>query len=155
MPSVSVNGKALFYTIDGDATTKSTTLFIHGLGSSSSFYHSIIPGLKSSTCCIALDTPGSGQSELGKSEQSIATITEDVVGLLKVLNIRQKIILVAHSVGSVVANYLAATYPGRVKGVVLLGPIDPSVAILPVFEQRIRVVISGKSYTGSPRSQSL
>ncbi|KAL5344957.1 hypothetical protein ACLOAV_009910 [Pseudogymnoascus australis] len=140
MPSVKVNGKCLFYTIDGDSTTKSTTLFIHGLGSSSCFYHSIIPGLKSSTRCIAFDTPGSGQSELGKSEQSIATIVEDAVGLLDTLNIKEKVIAVGHSVGSIVASYLAATYPDRVRAVVLLGPVNPDLAIVPVFEQRIQVV---------------
>jgi pimeloyl-ACP methyl ester carboxylesterase len=145
MPSVKINGKRLFYTIDGDPATKVTTLFIHGLGSSSCFYHSIIPGLKSSTCCIALDIPGSGQSELGKSEQSIATIAEDAVGLLDTLNIKEKVIVVGHSLGSIVANYFAATYPDRVRGVVLLGPVDPNPAIVPVFDQRIQVVKNGKS----------
>ncbi|KFZ01759.1 hypothetical protein V500_00625 [Pseudogymnoascus sp. VKM F-4518 (FW-2643)] len=142
MPSVKINGKSLFYTIDGDSTTKVTTLFIHGIGSSSCFYHSIIPGLKSSTRCIALDTPGSGLSELGKSEQSIATIGEDVVGLLDTLNIKEKIIVVGHSVGCAVANFLAATYPDRVRAVVLLGPVNPDFAIASVFEQRIEVIKS-------------
>jgi len=145
MPSVKVNGKCLFYTIDGDSITKATTLFIHGLGSSSCFYHSIIPGLKSFTRCIALDTPGSGQSELGKSEQSVATIAEDAIGLLDALNIKEKIIVVGHSLGSIIANYLAATYPDRVRGVVLLGPVNPDLAMVPVFEQRIKVVKDGKS----------
>ena len=145
MPSVRVNGKCIFYTIDGDSTSKTTTLFIHGLGSSSCFYHSIIPGLKSSTRCIALDTPGSGQSELGESEQNIATITEDAIGLLDTLNIKQKVIVVGHSLGSIVANHLAATYPDRVKGVVLLGPVNPDLATVPVFEQRIQLVRNGTS----------
>jgi len=142
MPFVKVNGKCLFYTVDGDSTTKATTLFIHGLGSSSCFYHSIIPGLKSSTLCIALDTPGSGQSEIGKAEQSIATIAEDAVGLLDTLHIKEKIIVVGHSVGSTVVSYLAATYPDRVRAVVLLGPVNPDLAIVPVLEQRIEVIKS-------------
>ncbi|KAL5354328.1 hypothetical protein ACLOAV_000417 [Pseudogymnoascus australis] len=142
MPSVKVNGKCLFYTIDGDSTTEITTLFIHGLGSSSCFYHTIIPGLKSCTRCIALDTPGSGLSELGKSEQSIATMAEDAIGLLDTLNIKEKVIVVGHSVGSIVVNFLAATYPDRVRAVVLLGPVNPEFAIVPVFEQRIEVIQS-------------
>lgn len=144
MPFVEVNGKSLFYTIDGDSTTKATALFIHGLGSSSCFYHSIIPGLKSSARCIAFDIPGSGQSELGESEQSIATIGDDAVALLDSLDIREKIILVGHSVGSTVANFLAATYPNQIRAVVLLGPVNPDSAIVPVFEQRIEVIESGK-----------
>lgn len=144
MPLVEVNGKSLFYTTDGDSTAKVTTLFIHGLGSSSCFYHSIIPGLKLYTRCIAFDIPGSGQSGLGKSEQSIATIGEDAVGLLDSLDIKEKVIVVGHSVNSTIANFLAATYPDRIRAVVLLGPVNPDSAIVPVFEQRIEVIESGK-----------
>lgn len=74
---------------------------------------------------IARDIPGSGQPELGKSEQSITTITEDAIEILDTLNINEKIIVVGHSLGSIIANYLAATYPDRVRGVVLLGPLNP------------------------------
>jgi len=149
MPCLKINGKNLFYTRDGDSITK-TTLFIHGLGSSSCFYHSIITGLKSSTCCIAFDIPGSGQSELGESDQSIATITEDAISLLDALNIKHKVIIGGHSVSSIVVNYFAATYPHRVKGIVLLGPVDPDPAIVPVFEQRIQVVRDDESNSCLP-----
>lgn len=145
MPSIRVNGKCLFYTIDGDSMARSTILFIHGLGSSSCFYHPIIPGLKSSAYCIAFDTPGSGQSELGEVEQTIATITEDAIALLDALKIEKKVIVVGHSLGSIVASHLAAVYSERVRGVVLLGPVNPDSAMAPVFEHRIQVARKGKS----------
>ena len=39
---------------------KPITLLLHGLGSLSSFYHTITPAISPSICCIALDYPGSG-----------------------------------------------------------------------------------------------
>lgn len=143
MPFVKINGKRLFYTIDGDSGTGATTLFIHGLGSSSCFFYSIIPGLKSFTRCVALDLPGSGQSELGKSELSIASVIEDAIVLLDTLNIKDKVVLVGHSVGCTLVDYLAATYPDRVRAVVLLGPLFPHPAMVPLLEERINIVKNG------------
>ena len=145
MPSVQVNRKSIFYTIDqkDDAPSQNTALFIHGLGSSSCFYKTITPALKSSTRCISLDTPGSGLSELGHGEQSVATIAKDAIGLLDVLNVREKVVMVGHSMGGIVASYLAAEYPDRVKGVVLLGPVNPMPALAEVFGTRIEVVKKG------------
>jgi pimeloyl-ACP methyl ester carboxylesterase len=149
MPFIKVNGKSLFYTIDGgdgSGPVKSTTLFIHGLGSSSCFYKTVIPALSATTRCIALDTPGSGLSDLS-SDQSIETITEDATGLLYALNIQENVIVVGHSMGGIVATHLAAQNPSLVTGVVLLGPVNPSPALAEPFEKRIEVV---KSSTHEP-----
>jgi pimeloyl-ACP methyl ester carboxylesterase len=148
MPSVIIRGKSIFYTIDESPTSASTTLFIHGLGSSSCFYQTIVqPHLKSVTRCIALDTAGSGLSQLGSGEQSIATIAEDAIAVLDAVKISEKVIVVGHSMGGIVASYLAATYPGRVKGVVLIGPVNPAPSIAPIFEKRIETVKAGTSDT--------
>jgi pimeloyl-ACP methyl ester carboxylesterase len=145
MPSVEVNGKSIFYTIDqnDENPAKLTALLIHGLGSSSCFYKAITPLLKSKTCCISLDTPGSGLSELGGTEQSISTIAKDAVELLDALEVQEKVVVVGHSMGGIVASYIAAEYADRVKGVVLIGPVNPDPALATVFEKRIEVVKNG------------
>lgn len=81
MPILAINNKKLFYTDSHkeDSIPSSTTLFLHGLGSSSCFYATIIPTLKHITRCIALDYPGSGLSELGHSELSINSIARDAM----------------------------------------------------------------------------
>lgn len=142
MPSVSINGKSVFYTIDqnDENPAKTTALLIHGLGSSSCFYKTITPSLKSTARCISLDTPGSGLSGLGNSEQSISSIARDVVGLLDELQVREKIVVVGHSMGGIIASYIAAEHPDRVKGVVLIGPVNPVPAMADVFSKRIEVV---------------
>ncbi|TVY81120.1 putative aminoacrylate hydrolase RutD [Lachnellula suecica] len=143
MPFTEINQKRLFYTIDEQAegsSPKTTTLFIHGLGSSSCFYKTIIPSLTPVTRCIALDTPGSGLSSLGTSAQSVSSIAEDAVALLKELKVTEKVVVVGHSMGGIVANHIAATYPELVRGVVLLGPVNPAPALAEVFGKRKEVV---------------
>jgi len=51
--------------------------------------------------------------------------------------------IVGHSMGGIVASYIAAEYPDRVKGVVLIGPVNPDPALASVFEKRIEVVKKG------------
>ena len=148
MPSVSINGKSVFYTIDqnDENPAKTTALLIHGLGSSSCFYKTITPSLKSTVRYISPDTPGSGLSELGNSEQSISSIAKDVIGLLDELQVREKIVVVGHSMGGIIASYLAAEHPDRVKGVVLIGPVNPVPAMADVFSKRIEVVKKGSYF---------
>jgi pimeloyl-ACP methyl ester carboxylesterase len=148
MPSVSINGKSVFYTIDqiDDNPAQTTALLIHGLGSSSCFYKTITPSLKSTARCISLDTPGSGLSGLGNSEQSISSIARDVIGLLDELQIREKIVVVGHSMGGIIASYIAAEHPDRVKGVVLIGPVNPVPAMADVFSKRIEVIKKGSYF---------
>ncbi|KAE9363563.1 3-oxoadipate enol-lactone hydrolase-like protein [Stipitochalara longipes BDJ] len=142
MPSIKVNEKSVFYTLDqdDDQPAKLTALFIHGLGSSSCFYKTITPSFISTTRCISMDTPGSGLSELGNTEQSISSIAKDAIRLLDVLQIHEKVVVIGHSMGGIVASYIAAEFPDRVKGVVLIGPVNPDPALVSVFEKRIEVV---------------
>ena len=145
MPSLTINSKSLFYTIDEPplGTAKSTTLYIHGLGSSSCFYKTITPSLKAFIRCISLDTPGSGLSSPGISEQSISSIAQNAINLLDALEVNEKVIVVGHSMGGIVANYIAAEYQERVKAVILLGPVNPAPGMADVFAKRIEVVRKG------------
>lgn len=148
MPFKTINSKALFYTNTPSTSSlpnRHTTLFIHGLGSSSCFYSTIIPSLTSQTRCIALDTPGSGLSALGSKEQSIKTIAEDALSLLDALDVKEKVVVVGHSMGGIVASLMAEMFTDRVKGVVLLGPVNPAEGLRDVFGKRVEVVKAGMS----------
>ncbi|KAH6673353.1 3-oxoadipate enol-lactone hydrolase-like protein [Halenospora varia] len=133
--------KTLFYTDDVQtgSGTPQTTLFIHGLGSSSCFYKTIIPSLLPHTRCIALDTAGSGLSELGNGSQTIKSIAEDALAILDELKV-EKVVVVGHSMGGIVASFMASEWRERVRGVVLLGPVNPAPGLAEVFEKRIEAV---------------
>ncbi len=48
--------------------------------------------------------------------------------------------------GGIIASYIAAEHPDRVKGVVLIGPVDPAPAMADVFSKRIEVVKKGSYF---------
>ncbi|QSZ35702.1 hypothetical protein DSL72_006824 [Monilinia vaccinii-corymbosi] len=100
----------------------------------------MIPELSRSTTCIAFDTPGSGLSSLAEHRQSVESIVEDAVALLDGLLVNGRVWVVGHSMGGMIACELAFQFPQRVKGLVLLGPINPSETLAKVFTKRIEAV---------------
>lgn len=146
MPFITVNGRKLHYAdtaeADGEpASPPLTIIMIHGLGSSQNYYYPILPRL-SKFRCITFDTYGAGRSKYDGQEQSIATIAEDVLGLLDALKMR-KALVVGHSMGGIVVSHLAATASSRVHGVVGIGPVNPSSNVAQVFGNRIKIVKDG------------
>lgn len=148
MPFLQIGYKRLFYTdtppADG-ASARSTLILTHGLGSTSSYYFPLIPALTSAPHhfrCIAYDTTGQGQSPYTQVEQSIATLAADVVGVLDALQVA-KAVVVGHSMGGVVAPYVAERYGERVVAAVLIGPVLPTPAARETFEKRIDAVRKG------------
>lgn len=154
MPSITVEGKSLYHTItEPERPPKATLLLIHGLGSSSSFYATITPHLAASSYrCISIDTYGSGLSKLSSShpENTITSIAEDAIDILDALNVSDKVIVVGHSMGGIVASQIAAAFPDRIKAVVLLGPVHPQPKIANVFQQRIEAVKKSMSFPSFP-----
>lgn len=70
MPFIQTSGKELYYTWSQAKATGErpglTLLFLHGLGSSSSFYATIIPRLlETGFSCLAVDTYGKNGAQWG------------------------------------------------------------------------------------------
>ncbi|RAL59690.1 hypothetical protein DID88_000323 [Monilinia fructigena] len=151
MPFTTINNKTIFYSVTPqteDLNHPNTTLFIHGLGSSSCFYHTIIPRISSQSTCIAFDTPGSGLSSLDGPPQSVNSIVEDAVALLDTLEgtvSNGKVWVVGHSMGGIISCELAIQHSHRVKGLILLGPIHPSTTLSEVFIKRIATVLKDET----------
>ena len=124
---------------------KPVALLLHGLGSSSCFYHAITPIISSSIRCIAFDYPGSGMSPPAPSSASITieTLAKTAIELLDELNFKVKVVLVGHSIGSIIASHLAAEYPNRVGGIVLLGPLNPCKGLRCILEGRVEGITQG------------
>ncbi|TEY40975.1 hypothetical protein BOTCAL_0410g00050 [Botryotinia calthae] len=67
------------------------------------------------------------------------------IKLIDELGFKEKIIVVGHSTGSIVASDLAAEYPDRIGGVVLLGALNPCKGLAGILEGRVRSITeSGK-----------
>lgn len=144
MPFAQLSDKKLFYTWRpakvGSKQAGTTILFIHGLGSSSSFYETVIPSLvEAGFGCLALDTHGSGLSKLTTRQQDPVSIARDAEQLLSTMAIDVRhTIVVGHSMGCMVASEMASH--GSYAGVVLIGAINPGPKYRDAFEKRIMTV---------------
>ncbi|KAF2711772.1 alpha/beta-hydrolase [Pleomassaria siparia CBS 279.74] len=142
MPFLQVGYKKLHYSDLKPEKQPALETFIctHGLGSSQNYYHAVALGLQANGFrCITFDTTGSGRSPYTFVEQSIETLAADVIGIMNELEV-EKAIVVGHSMGGIVAAHLAATHNSRIVAAVLIGPVYPSDAAIPVFEKRVQTV---------------
>ena len=92
--------------------------------------------------CISYDLTGSALSSYTFIEQSTATLAKDAIDLMDALSIKQAV-FVGHSMSGIVGPEVAATYPDRITGLALIGPVYPSKEAAPVFTDRIAKVMEG------------
>lgn len=93
-------------------------LLLHQSPRSWAEYRGVLPLLGARYRAIAMDTAGFGDSSDGGVPASIAQWARVACELLDALNVRQADV-VGHHTGGVVAIELAASFPDRVRGLVL------------------------------------
>lgn len=119
----SLNNKHLYYKHSG-LSKGPPIIFIHGLGGSSEFFTPLIIGLSliETHSLHLLDLEGHGLSPtIATSVISISSYSDDVHSLTKFANIN-KVTIIAHSMGCLVAMNFATRFPGLVEKLILLGP---------------------------------
>ncbi|MDE1164437.1 MAG: alpha/beta hydrolase [Pseudomonas sp.] len=100
----------------------SPLLCIHGLGGSSNTWTPVLPAFEGFQV-IRFDLPGSARSPLGSTALSIDVYVQAVEQVLEALNV-DRVHVVAHSMGTIVAAHFAARHPDRVNSLVLFGPLQ-------------------------------
>lgn len=104
---------------------EASLVLIHGLMGTAATFLPLLAAMPVGRHVIAMDLPGAGGSERGpRLEASLAAVAKSVVLALDALGLEAPV-LVGHSHGAAVSMYLAALYPKRVSGVVLLAPAHP------------------------------
>ena len=101
MPFLQLGYKRIHYTDlrPKDEEPLETFICMHGLGSSQDYYYAIASGLQSEKFrCIIFDTTGAGRSPYTQVEQSIESLSNDLIGILDALEV-SKAIVVGHSMG--------------------------------------------------------
>lgn len=119
----SVGSKKLYYRRAG-VETGPPIIFVHGLGGSSEFYSPLIIalGLEKSHSLHLLDIEGHGLSPTSAASTiSIESYASDFNELAQQENIKGAIVI-AHSMGCLVAMSLALKNPALVSNLVLIGP---------------------------------
>ena len=103
----------------GRHSSPTTLLALHGLASSCHWYDLVIPHLTDSFRCISLDQRGHGQTDQPPTGYDWQSLAGDVVQALDQLGIRQ-VTVMGHSWGGYVALSVAAKFPDRVSGLVMI-----------------------------------
>jgi pimeloyl-ACP methyl ester carboxylesterase len=115
----------LNYEIRGPKTAE-PILLLHELGGSHASWNWLDEYLNDHFLRVIVDLPGAGKSPLISSEMSLDDVAHSLVELLDQLEINQ-INLAGVAYGAVVSAYLAASYPERIKAVMMIS-IGPSIS---------------------------
>lgn len=153
MPFIPIPSGRAFYKdtpASDPSSTRATLLLHHGLGSTHTYYQSIVPALTSPSYnfrCITYDCISCGLSSIATENQSIESVAKDAIDLLDALKV-EKAVFVGHSFAGVVAAHLAATKADRIQATVMLGPVLPSGDVAKIFEARIKTIEESKCLVG-------
>ena len=124
-------------------------ILLHGFGTSIGHWRHNLEVLGESHAVYALDMLGFGSSEKAPANYSIELWVEQVYEFWQAF-IREPVVLVGNSNGSLVSLAAAATHPDMVKGIVMMSLPDPSLeqeAIPVMLRPLVRTI---KSIVASP-----
>lgn len=129
-------GVRLHYGEQGDASGHPVVM-LHGYTDSWFSYSRILPLLDSKYHVFVLDQRGHGDSQRPWSDYTFAHFAADALAFMDARHLR-KATIVGHSMGSFVAQHIAARAPDRVERLILVGSA-PSVKTAAVNELRAEI----------------
>ncbi|KAH9903628.1 alpha beta hydrolase fold family [Xylariomycetidae sp. FL2044] len=157
--------KSDYITITGGTTlhyresgSKSGPLLIclHGLGGSTETFTSLVPRIPQSFRIVLLDFPGFGKSAPPTEHPTVSRYASDLQEFVTALQgeaaagdngVTQKIIIIGHSLGTVIALHYAARHPATVAGIALLGAAR-SASHIPFVRQRMHDMAANTRQNG-------
>jgi pimeloyl-ACP methyl ester carboxylesterase len=115
MPTARIHDIDLYYEVSG---TGDPLLLIRGLGSNADHWYCQIPAFSKHFKVITFDHRGIARSGFSNASLTMALMTGDVIGLLDFLKISRAHIF-GISMGGMIAQQMAISYPQRIGGLVL------------------------------------
>ena len=111
-----VNGTTLHYVRGG---TGPAIILLHGFPQDWSEFHQVMPRLATTFMVIAADLRGIGGSKATPGGYEAANLAEDIHQLAQQLKL-ERVYLVGHDLGGIVAYAFARLYPEETRGVMIL-----------------------------------
>lgn len=112
----------VFYSLHGEPSNP-PFLLIHGWTCDSTDWSFTIPALIQKYHVITFDLRGHGHSSAPEFiTYSIKDFTDDAVALLQHLNFTKDVLVMGHSMGSIVASCLTGLHPDIFRGLVVIDP---------------------------------
>ena len=99
-----------------------TLVLLHEMGGTLESWDLVVEPLSARRRVVRYDMRGAGLSEKVRGRLSMATLADDLGGLLDALKITSPVVLAGCAVGGAVGLYFAAHNPERVAGVIATSP---------------------------------
>lgn len=99
-------------------------LYLHYWGGSARTWRPVIDALPDDHRHIAVDLRGWGDAAKPDAGYRLADMADDVRGMIDALGL-ERYVLVGHSMGGKLAQYIAADRPAGLRGLVLVAPSPP------------------------------
>ena len=115
MPKAAVNGINMYYEVQGKGVP---LVMIQGFAGNHQAWFFQTPVFRKYYKVIIFDNRGIGRTEKSSEPYTIRTMADDVIGLMDYLNI-DKVHVLGMSLGGIVAQEIAISYPERVIKLVL------------------------------------
>jgi pimeloyl-ACP methyl ester carboxylesterase len=117
-------GVRLHYIEAGSLASEPPIVLLHGLGSTVTKWRDALPIMGARRRAIAVDLPGFGRSDAPRARYTFGYLAGGIRAFLDALSI-DRCVVAGNSLGGVTALWLAATWPERVAGLVLIDPALP------------------------------
>jgi pimeloyl-ACP methyl ester carboxylesterase len=124
---------------------KPALLFLHFWGGSTRTWTEVTDILSPEFRCVRYDYRGWGQSEKPKTGYSIKELASDTLMLIKELQLDDYVI-VGHSMGGKIAQYIASLSPAGLRGLILIAPSPAFATFMPEGMHQNMLV----AYTSKP-----
>ena len=111
----SADGVSLAYRVAGSG--QPALVFVHGWSCDQSYWDAQVPHFAQQHKVVTIDLAGHGDSGLDRNTWTAAAFGEDVVAVVKELDLDQ-VVLIGHSMGGLVIVEAARRMPERVVGLV-------------------------------------
>lgn len=118
-------GVEIHYAEGGEGSGEAC-IFLHGYVDSWHSFRMILAALPQKLHLFAPDLRGHGDSDKPCAPYTLETFTEDLLEFLNTLGLKRAN-LIGHSMGSLIAQSFAASYPSRVERLVLIGSASSTV----------------------------
>jgi sigma-B regulation protein RsbQ len=138
MTTIKRDNAVINYQVSGNGEI--TLLFLHGSYIDKSYWKNEVEFFSRDYTVVTLDLPGHGQSGDGRKDWSIQGFSEDVIAVIKELNL-QNIILIGHSMGGSVNLMAATSYPKPLIGFIAIDCFKNAGTPLPdQFQQQVEEI---------------
>jgi non-heme chloroperoxidase len=117
---ITLAGRCELEYVDRGDLDAPVAIFLHGLSDSWLSFADVLNRCPDDLRCIAISQRGHGDSERPPSGYRLVDLADDVIAFMNALGI-ERASIVGHSMGSLVAQTIAAKYPDRVTRLVLVG----------------------------------